>query len=171
MLRRAQQQVVVFLATNTSGVRQTGLTWADGELKLSKDGAALVDLLGARVTEVAHGYYYVTLTAAETDATFLVLAQVKTGISAANDVRGLTSGHPSGVVIDDAANSATTFKTDRTETGPDHWVSTGVKFTTGALAGQIREITAYNGTTKFLTVSPALSAEPAAGDRFTFADI
>lgn len=172
MFRRAQAQVIVFLATNTSGVRQTGVNWADGEVKLSKNGAAFVDLLGSRITEVGLGYYSVTLTATEADATYLVLAQVKTGIASTNDVGGLTSGHPSGAVIADAGNTATTFKTNLASAVNDFYKGQLVRFTTGTLAGQIGEIASYSGaTTKFVTLTSALTSVPADADKFILIEV
>ena len=171
MLRRAQAQAIVFLATNTSGVRQTGLAWADGEVKLSKDGAAFVDLLGSRVTEVGQGYYKVTLTAVEADATHIVLAQVKTGIATTNDIGGLTSAHPSGAVVADAANSGLTFKTNLASTVNDFYKDQIMRLTSGALAGQVKKITGYNGTTKFVTFTDGFTSAPADTDKFILIEV
>lgn len=68
---------------------------------------------------------------------------------------------PTGAVVDDVLNSATTFKTDRTEATNDHWNYSYLLFTAGSLAGQVRRITGYNGTTKFVTCD-AFTAEPTA---------
>lgn len=168
-MRRAQQQVILFLATNTSGVRQTGLTWADGELKLSKDGAAFVDLLGNRISEVGLGYYSITLTAAETNAGLLVLAQVKSGIATFNDIKGLTTDQRTAAVAG-SGQTTTSFITDLTETATDAHKGKLVRFQTGTLAGQVRKCTAYNGTTKALTFTDAFSAAPSAADVFALID-
>lgn len=71
-----------------------------------------------------------------------------------------------GAVVDDAANSATTFETDLTESADDHYKDCLLKFTSGSLAEQVKKITAYNGTTKFVTVSGGFTAEPTAADTF-----
>jgi hypothetical protein len=88
---------------------------------------------------------------------------VKAGLLAINDVRGLTSGHPSGAVV---SGTATTFVTDLTEASADFWRYTGVRFTSGVLKGQVREIVAYDGGTKAITLAAPLSVAPSAGDRF-----
>ena len=68
-------------------------------------------------------------------------------------------------VVSDAGNTATTFKTDLTESGTDYWKDCFITFITGTLAGQTKKVSAYNGTTNFVTVS-AFTAAPAAGARF-----
>jgi hypothetical protein len=72
------------------------------------------------------------------------------------------------LVASDAGNTASTFKTDLTESTNDHWVDVFVVFITGSLLGQCHKVTDYNGTTKFLTfTSPGVfTAAPSAGDRF-----
>lgn len=77
--------------------------------------------------------------------------------------------HPSivsGEVVDDAANSSSTFKTDLTETATDAYKSAFLLWRSGALAGEVQKISAFNPTTDFLTVGTAFTAEPAAGDEF-----
>ena len=65
----------------------------------------------------------------------------------------------------DCTNSAVLFDTNLTQTQTDHWKDSFATFTTGTLAGQTKSITAYNGTTKCMTVkSPGFSATPTAGD-------
>jgi hypothetical protein len=71
-----------------------------------------------------------------------------------------------GAVVDDAANSATSFKTNLTETETNAFKNCLLKFNTGTLAQQTQRIAAYDGTTKFVTVEEAYSAEPAAADTF-----
>jgi hypothetical protein len=78
----------------------------------------------------------------------------------------LSSADFTGAVVDDAANSASAFLTDLTQTADDHWKESFVRITSGALLGQVRLCSAYNGTTKFITVSPAFTAEPAAAVTF-----
>jgi hypothetical protein len=68
-------------------------------------------------------------------------------------------------VVSDAGNSATSFKTDRTETANDHWKGCYLTATSGALIGQTRKVTGYNGTTKIVTVD-AFTATPSVGDTF-----
>lgn len=70
-----------------------------------------------------------------------------------------------GLVVDDVANSSSTFKSDRTEAVDDYWKDALLRFTSGNLAGQVKKITGYNGTTKFFTTG-AFTAEPTADDNF-----
>lgn len=65
----------------------------------------------------------------------------------------------------DCTNSAVLFDTNLTQVQTDHWKDAFATFTTGTLAGQTKAITAYNGTTKCMTVkSPGFSTTPTAGD-------
>lgn len=70
-----------------------------------------------------------------------------------------------GTVSADAGNTASTFKTNLSATEADHWKYAFLTFTSGTLAGQTRQITAYNGSTKFVT-TVAFSAAPTAADAF-----
>jgi hypothetical protein len=69
-------------------------------------------------------------------------------------------------VVADGGNSATTFKTDRTETTTDFWKDALVNFLTGNLAGQVKKVTAYDGTNKILTFTNGFTGTPAASDYF-----
>lgn len=71
-----------------------------------------------------------------------------------------------GSVISDGGNSATAFKTDLAETTTDHYKDALIKITSGTLAEQVKKITAYNGTTKFVTVQGGFTAAPAAAVTF-----
>jgi phosphoglucomutase len=48
----------------------------------------------------------------------------------------------------------------------DYWKDALLLFVAGNLAGQVKKITAYNGTTKVVTVSGGFTGTPAAGDAF-----
>jgi hypothetical protein len=67
--------------------------------------------------------------------------------------------------VNDASASTTVFITTLTEATTDHYKGRVVIFTSGAMLGQASDITAYNGTTKALTVT-ALTEAPA--DAVTF---
>lgn len=74
----------------------------------------------------------------------------------------------SAVVVADGANTQGFFKTALTESTTDYWKDALVTFATGALAGQVKKVLAYDGATKFLTVgpSPGFTGTPAPGDTF-----
>lgn len=160
-MRRAQQQVITFTAINAStGDVMPGLTFAAGEVQISKDGGARANVAGA-VTDLGAGLYAVTLSADETDAKWLAFLVRKTSMRPVDWPSGYTTGNPSGKVVADAANTATTFKTNLPEAADDHWAFAGIVITSGALQGQVREIESYDGATKFLTLAAPLTGVPA----------
>ncbi len=68
--------------------------------------------------------------------------------------------------VNDASASSTVFVSDLTETTNDHYNDQIIKFISGALAGQARPISDYDGATKTITVSPAFTDAPADEDEF-----
>lgn len=70
-----------------------------------------------------------------------------------------------GTVVADAGNSATSVKTDLAETTTDYHKDALLLFTSGNLINQVKKVTAYNGTTKVLTVN-AFTGAPATSDTF-----
>lgn len=62
--------------------------------------------------------------------------------------------------------TSSSFPTDLSEATNDHFIGGAIKFYTGALAGQLGYISDYDGATKTITVSPALTEAPTAGDDF-----
>lgn len=165
-MRRALQQFVTFEALDPeTGAPLPSLTFADGDVKLKKDDGAFVDIAGARIVNAGNGVYLVELTAAETNAVWIVLIARQAGM-APTGISGSTTGDPVGAVVDDPANSATTFKTDLTEAGADFWKHAGLVFRDGALRHQVREITGFDTSTKFITLATPLTDEPVAGALF-----
>lgn len=73
---------------------------------------------------------------------------------------------PSGTVVSDGGNSATAFVTNRTETTTDYWKDALLLLTSGVLVGQVKKVTAYNGSTKAVTVENGFTGTPAAGVTF-----
>jgi hypothetical protein len=73
---------------------------------------------------------------------------------------------PRASVVANGGNTATTFKTDLTESINDYWKDALVTFVTGSLAGQVKKVLSYDGTTKFLTFLSGYTAAPTAGDKF-----
>lgn len=70
-----------------------------------------------------------------------------------------------GAVVTDGGNSATTFMTNLTETTTDYHKDALLLFTSGNLINQVKKITAYNGSTKVVTVG-AFTGTPGSGDTF-----
>lgn len=74
--------------------------------------------------------------------------------------------YATGTVVTDGGNSASSFKTSRTEATNDYWMDALLLITSGALVGQIKKVTAYDGTTKVITVDTGFTGTPA--DDVTF---
>ena len=64
-----------------------------------------------------------------------------------------------------AGSTATAIATGLAETVNNFWNGAFVMFSTGTLAGQVRKITAYDGTSKTISTDPFTGA-PTGGDRF-----
>lgn len=150
--------------------RLSGLTFASGDAQISMDGDDWVATTNVPVELGSSGRYTFVLTAAEMDAKWVHIKVVKSSIDEV-DILFPTSGHPSGSVSADGSNSATSFLTNRTETDNDHWKDALLTFTTGDLTGQVKKVSAYNGTTKIITVSGAFTGAPATGDRYLLIEV
>jgi len=66
-----------------------------------------------------------------------------------------------GKVATDGSNGATSFKTDLTSTVDSYCVGAYLKIASGTCINQVRRISAYNGTSKVITLSSAFTATPA----------
>ena len=88
--------------------------------------------------------------------------------TAADRLEAILDASPTGAVVDDNDPDPTTllFETNLAEATTDHYNGAFVVFYSGALLGQSRKISAYDGTTKVLTVLAAFTEAPAAGDTF-----
>lgn len=76
-----------------------------------------------------------------------------------------------GIIVGEAITgtlTTTAFTTNLTEATDDHYNGRTVTFISGALAGQQRTITDYNGTTKAISVA-AMTEAPSNGDDFFIA--
>lgn len=75
---------------------------------------------------------------------------------------------PTGSVVDDndPDPSTTAFETDLSEASDDHYNGAFLVFYSGALSGQARKISDYDGTTKVITVATAFTEAPVANDDF-----
>ena len=68
--------------------------------------------------------------------------------------------------INDVSATTTSFITDLTEATSSHYSDLTLIFTDGALKGQAKPISSYNGTTKAITLDEALTEAPTNGDSF-----
>jgi len=99
------------------------------------------------------------------------LTTLETRLSAARagylDTMRVATFVVSAAVVDDVANTASTFETNLANANNDYYNDMILVFTSGAdVIGQARRILDYDGGTKFITVSTPLNAEPTAGDDF-----
>lgn len=69
--------------------------------------------------------------------------------------------------VSDLSATTTSFITALTNATNDFYKNAVLTFTSGALDGQSRRISGYNGSTKQITVDPALTSTPSNGDAFT----
>lgn len=178
---------------STDGVTpEESLTISAGEIKISKNGAAMTGTAGSGVHD-ADGWYTTTLDATDTDTVgrlqvmcyesgalpvfgeFMVLEEevydmwYESGITP-----GVKIAKSAGQIIPGAVDTgtftptATQFESsDFTETSTDHYKDRGIIFTSGTLSHQFALITAYayvNSKGKF-TVD-GFTAPPSGNDTF-----
>lgn len=167
MARRATAYTLTFALIDAANppTRKTGVTFSGSQAQVSKDGGAFANTTNAPVEIGSTGRYKVDLTASEMDAGEVHL-KIEHPSGDPLDRTITTDMDPSGSVVTDAGNTASTFKTDRAESTTDYWKRALCVFTTGGLAGQQALVTGYDGSTKFITLGSALTGAPSAGDRF-----
>lgn len=150
-------------------VFQSNPTLATGDAKVSKDGGSLANLgtLPA-VTPASSKLIKVTVSATEMDADNVSIVLSDAAGDEWADV--IVNIQPTGLMVPSAVNDAsattTSFVTDLTETTDDHYNDLFLVFTDGALQGQSRKISDYNGTSKTITLATALTDAPADNDPF-----
>ncbi len=69
--------------------------------------------------------------------------------------------------VSDSSATTTSFISALTNATNNFYKNAVLTFTTGDLDGQSRRISAYDGTSKTITLDPALTSAPADGDEFT----
>jgi len=97
--------------------------------------------------------------------------ELVTGHAIAGSFGELFSVYKRSTVSASGSNTALTFLTALTEVATDYWRDALIVFVSGALAGQVKKISGYNGSTKFITVSSAFTAAPSASDPFIIVNI
>lgn len=154
------------MRSSTTGAPQTGLTFSGAELQVLKAGGSYANFAGT-VTDVGGGDYTYQFTAAELNTSGIVLLKVnKSGSSqyTLNDQvnRAFLASAITGTL------TTSTFTSDRTEATNDYWKDCLVVFLTGSLAGQVKKIGGYTGSSKLFTLASGLvfTAAPANGDIF-----
>lgn len=70
-----------------------------------------------------------------------------------------------GAVVADGGNTSSSFKTDLASGVSEHHKDALLVFTSGSLIDEVKKVTAYNGSTKFITTG-AFTGIPSAADKF-----
>jgi len=171
MPRKGKQFVLMFFAIDSADhvSPKTGLSFANTDMQLSKDGGDFANCTNS-ATELANGWYKVTLTSAEMAYDLVAFKAIKAGADKVN-LLITTDGFPVATVATDAGNGAASFKTDRTEATDNYWNDCWLMFVSGDLAGQVKRVTDYVGSTKVITLESALTGTPADGDRFVLINV
>jgi len=166
-VRRSTPLIVSFAAIDSSlrPARKTGITFSSGDSKISKDGGSFANTGNLPAEIGSTGRYSLSLSAAEANAAWVHVSVEHTGMDPVDITIG-TNADPSGSVVSNGGNTASTFKTDRSEATTDFWKDALLLFTSGSLAGQVKKVSAFDGTTKFVTLSSAFTAAPSAADLF-----
>lgn len=160
-LSRASQQPVVIPVVDavSSPKRKSGLSAFT--VQISKDGGSFATSTNTASELGSTGRYVLTLTAAETAAGTVHIYAEQTNCLPV-DMSWQTYGLADGVVT--GSPSATSITASgQTESATDFWKGAFLRFTSGSLAGQVRQVTGYS-TGVFTT--NAFTSAPSAGDRY-----
>lgn len=171
-----------FLSDTDGKTQLTGLTIANTDIKIWKNGAAaLVSKNSGGATHMANGVYYAVLDDVDTAAAGPLVLFIHP--SGALPIRvECVVAFPGRFTRDNFWRHAVYFQTAGTPTATTIPIGT-VSFSdlpawsnNGAYVGMqlmslfqysaVSRVTAYNGTTKVLTIEPPLPFTPAAGDTF-----
>ena len=148
-------------------------TLAPGDVTVVKDGAAAANIATLPTQQPGSSTRWrLTLSATEMEARVVAVDFVDQTTPAEFEQQRiwiateLVRGFVPFTVVSDGGNAAGTFKTDLDDTLTDLFKNSLAKFNTGALAGGgPREVSGFNGTTKFLTFTEDFPATPSAGDK------
>lgn len=105
----------------------------------------------------------------EQEASRAIVEDIQTDVHTANTNLDILVGAliVTQSAVNDESATTTSFDTDLTNSTDDFYKNSVLTFTSGNLNGQIRRISGYNGTTKVITLDPALTSAPADNDTFT----
>ena len=96
--------------------------------------------------------------------------QIGSSTTAATNLRDVSLGVQSGLIVTSGSNTSSTFKTNLTGVNDAYGNGNGggvLLFTGGALAGQSKRVTGFVNSTAFITVESAFTATPSVSDPFT----
>ena len=127
---------------------------------------AITDTTGivtAAVSSIANDA--ITAASVKADA----VTKIQSGLATPTNITaatGVVLARPTGAVVADAGNSAMSFKTNLASAEDDYIKDAYIKFTAGANINQVKRVSAYNGTTKFVTMIAAFTDIPDTADAF-----
>lgn len=142
----------------------TGLTISTGESQISKDGGAFANTTNLPAELSTTGVYPLTLTAAELNCNAFAI-RITDGGSQVFFKEYETTGETTGSAVTGTL-STTSFTTDLSSAVNDFYKDCLITFTTGNLAGQVKRVSGYNGTSNIITANAAFTEAPANGDLF-----
>jgi hypothetical protein len=174
----------VFMRSTADGKGLSGLTLT---ITICKVGASSFSSISPAVTDLGNGWYNLALTSSHTDT----LGDTPLRITAPNantndevifqvvgfdptDANALGLAmltFPTGAVVTDAGNTAATFKTNLASTVDNFYKDAYLRITSGALNQQVKKITGYTGSTKFVTVLGGFTSAPSGSDTFFIVDM
>lgn len=163
----ARRRIYFRLVDETDGkTAETGQTFSGTDIKVSKAGGSEASFAGS-ATELAGGLYYYQFTTGEIDTLGAIYIRVvKSGCLDFVGVAQVVEDGPRATVVSDGSNTSSTFKTDLTSSTTDFYKDMLLVILDGSLQYQVKKVTGYNGSTKFVTVGPAFTAAPSAGVAF-----
>jgi hypothetical protein len=144
-------------------------------VRISKNGGTANAAAAAAPVQVdatnAKGVFYVELTTADVDtAGMAVLVITNTGGTKTMEKREINIAITKAFFATAITGTLTTstFTSDRTEVTNDYWKDVLVLALTGNLAGQVKKVGGYTGSTKLFTLATGIvfTAAPANGDIF-----
>ena len=138
-----------------------GTVYISGAFTLTNSGSGMTINDTARWNEDQNITTATNLTNAPTNGDLTATMKVSVTQAVWQTIANVT-----GAVATDAGNSATTFKTNMVEATNDYWKDALIVLTSGAMAGQVKRIWSYNGTTKAITVAGGFTGIPADGVTF-----
>ena len=171
-IRKGKAYTVSFAAVDPTSrpARKSGVTFSAGDAKISQDGGAFGSTTNTPAEIGSTGRYSLALTAPEMAADNVHVSVENASIDPV-DLIMATGGQPTATVLTDGGNTSSTFLTSLTESDDDYWKDTLILFTTGALAGQVKKVLTYDGTSKFLSTATAFTTTPSNGDRFVLINL
>ena len=166
-VRRGQEYTISFpiIDSDNRPTRKVGVTFLNTDVRVSKDGGSFAVATNTPTEIGSTGRYKLTLTSAEMDAGWVHVYVEKTG-SDPYDERIGTSADTSGLVVTSGSNTSSAFKTDLPQTVNDYWKDALLRFVSGSLLGQVKKVTAFDGTSKVITLGSGFTSTPTAGDKF-----